>query len=72
MPSILEGAKATVKAELDAVAKRKLTAEVGSDGRLTGAISTTRRGWTLTAYVQALVTGPAKTTSAGLRVEKDF
>lgn len=73
MPTILEtGTKATVKAELDAVAKNKARVQAGSDGQIEGSISTVRRGWTFTAYVKALVTGPAKTTSGGVRVEKDF
>lgn len=73
MPNILEAAKAaTVKAELDAVAKNKARVQVGTDGQVEGSISTTRRGWTFTGYVKALVTGPTKTTSAGARIEKDF
>lgn len=60
-----------VKDELDKVAPNQLSAEVGTDGRLTGSISTTRKGLTFTAYVQALITGQ-KAVSAGLRVSRKF
>lgn len=72
MPSILEAGQNAVKAELDQVEKNKLRGEVGSDGRLTGSISATRKGFTFTAYVKALITGPQKSVSGGVRVEKDF
>jgi hypothetical protein len=76
MPSILEtgnqAVKDSVKAELDQVAKNKLRVEAGLDGNITGAISTTRKGLTFTAYVKALITGPQKLVSGGVRVEKDF
>ena len=66
----LETSKA-IKTELDAIAKNRLSAEVGSDGRLTGAISTTRKGITFTGYVKALVKGQ-KNVEAGFRMEKEF
>jgi hypothetical protein len=72
MPSILEsGNDAARKAALDAVPKNKLQAEVGTDGQVNASISTTRKGFTFTAYVKALVVGQ-KSVSAGARVEKDF
>lgn len=60
-----------VAAELDKVAPNQLCAEVGTDGRLTGSVSTTRKGLTFTAYVQALFTGDRQ-VSAGLRVSRKF
>lgn len=71
--TLLKSAKAaTVKAELDRVAKNKARVQAGTDGQIDASISTTRRGWTFTGYLTALVAGPAKTTSAGVRVERDF
>ena len=70
-PSILDTGTQSVKAELDKVAKNQLAAEVGTDGRLMGSINTTRKGFTFTAYIKALVTGQ-KAISGGVRVEKTF
>lgn len=73
MPSILEaGTEAAKKAALDDVAKNKLQAEVGSDGSITASLNTTRKGFTFTGYVKALVIGPQKSVTAGGRIEKDF
>jgi hypothetical protein len=71
MPNITDSINKAVKTELDEVAKNKLVAEVGTDGHLTGNISTIRKGFTITAYVKALVTGK-KNFGAGVRVEKTF
>lgn len=71
--TLLEIAKeVTVAAELDKVAKNKARLQAGTDGRVEGSISTMRRGWTFTGYLTALVTGPAKSARAGVRVERDF
>lgn len=77
MPSILEGANAAAKAEgnkaaLDNVAKNKLRVEAGIDGAIDASLSTTRKGFTFTAYLKALVKGSGKSVSAGGRIEKDF
>jgi len=69
MPSILE---AGTKATLDSVAKNKLRAEADLKGNIEGALSTTRRQLTFTMYVSALVRGPKKSVTGGIRVERDF
>jgi hypothetical protein len=73
MPSILDaGNEAARKAALDAVAKNKLQAEVGTDGTVSASLNAVRKGFTFTAYVKALVVGQQKSVSAGARVERDF
>ncbi|CAB4177283.1 hypothetical protein UFOVP998_3 [uncultured Caudovirales phage] len=69
MPTILEQGN---KAILDEVAKNKLRVEGDlASGRVEGTLSTTRKGFTFTAYVTALVKGQ-KSVAAGGRIEKDF
>ena len=77
MPNILESGTSAAKAEgnkaaLDAVAKNKLRVDAGLDGAVEGSINTTRKGFTFTAYVKALVVGQQKSVTAGGRIEKDF
>lgn len=73
LDSITKAAKdEATKAALDQVEKNKLRVEIGSDGAVEGSISATRRGWTFTGYVSALITGPKKSAKAGARVERSF
>lgn len=70
--SLLEDGAAHIKKQYESVPQNKIRLDVTSDGRVEASLNTERRGWIFTAYVTALLVGPAKSKAAGIRVEKNL
>ena len=68
----MQDGAASIKKQYESVPQNKIRLDATSDGRVEASLNTTRRGWTFTAYLTALLFGPSKSKVAGIRIEKNL